>query len=54
VFCSRYELNLFVTWINFSRLEDNIEMDLKNVGWEGVDWIDLALHRTSGDLFWTR
>jgi hypothetical protein len=23
--------------------EDNIKMDLKDVGWEGVDWIHLAL-----------
>jgi hypothetical protein len=24
------------------RLEDNIKMDLNNLGWEGQDWIDLA------------
>jgi hypothetical protein len=24
------------------RLEDDIEMDLKEIGWEGVDWIHLA------------
>jgi hypothetical protein len=24
------------------RREDNIKMDLQEVGWEGVDWIDLA------------
>jgi hypothetical protein len=24
------------------RWEDNIEMDCEDVGWEGVDWIDLA------------
>ena len=24
------------------RLEDNIEMDLQEVGSEGMDWIDLA------------
>jgi len=22
--------------------EDNIKMDLKGIGWEGVDWIHLA------------
>jgi hypothetical protein len=22
--------------------EDNIKMDLQKVGWEGVDWIDMA------------
>jgi hypothetical protein len=24
------------------RREDNIKMDLKEVGWEGVDWMHLA------------
>jgi hypothetical protein len=24
------------------RWEDNIKIDLQEVGWEGVDWIDLA------------
>ena len=24
------------------RLEDNIKMDLKEVGWVSTDWIDLA------------
>jgi hypothetical protein len=27
------------------RWEDNINMDLKQVGWEGMDWIDLAPDR---------
>jgi hypothetical protein len=27
------------------RLEDNIKIDLKDVGWGGVDWIDLAQDR---------
>jgi hypothetical protein len=27
------------------RWEDNIKMDLKEVGCEGMDWIDLALDR---------
>jgi len=25
-----------------SRWEDNIKIDLQEVGWEGMDWIDLA------------
>jgi hypothetical protein len=24
------------------RWEDNIRMDLREIGWEGMDWIDLA------------
>jgi hypothetical protein len=24
---------------------DNIKMDLKEIGWDGVDWIDLAQDR---------
>jgi hypothetical protein len=27
------------------RWEDNIKMDLHEVGWEGVDWIDMAQDR---------
>jgi hypothetical protein len=27
------------------RWEDNIKMDLKEVEWEGVDWIDMAQDR---------
>jgi hypothetical protein len=27
------------------RWEDNIKMDLREVGWGGVDWIDLAEDR---------
>jgi hypothetical protein len=27
------------------RWEDNINMDLREVGWGGVDWIDLAQDR---------
>jgi hypothetical protein len=29
------------------RLEDNIKMD-QEVGWEGIDWIDLAQDRDMG------
>jgi hypothetical protein len=27
------------------RWEDNIEMDLREIGWGGMDWIDLAQDR---------
>jgi hypothetical protein len=27
------------------RWEENIEMDLREIGWEGVDWIHLAQDR---------
>jgi hypothetical protein len=27
------------------RWEDNIKMDLQEVGWVGMDWIDLAQNR---------
>jgi hypothetical protein len=27
------------------RWEDNIRMDLREIGWEGVDWIHLAQDR---------
>jgi hypothetical protein len=27
------------------RWEDNIKMDLREVGWVGMDWIDLAQDR---------
>jgi hypothetical protein len=30
------------------RWEDNIKMDLKEIGWSGMDWIDLI--GTSGEL----
>ena len=29
------------------RWEDNIKMDLQEVGWGGMDWIDLAQDRDS-------
>ena len=31
------------------RCEDNIKMDLQDVGWRGMDWIDLAQDR---DRWW--
>jgi len=31
------------------RCEDNIKMDLQEVGWRGMDWIDLAQDR---DRWW--
>jgi hypothetical protein len=27
------------------RWEDNITMDLREIGWGGMDWVDLARHR---------
>jgi hypothetical protein len=30
---------------NRRRWEDNIKMDLQEVGWEGLDWIDMAQDR---------
>jgi hypothetical protein len=27
------------------RLVDNIKMDLREMGWDGMDWIDLAQNR---------
>jgi hypothetical protein len=27
------------------RLTDNIKMDLREIGWDGVDWIDMAQDR---------
>jgi hypothetical protein len=32
------------------RWEDNIRMDLREIRWEGVDWIHLARTGTSGIL----
>jgi hypothetical protein len=33
------------------RWEDNIKMDLQAVGWEGMDWIDLAQDRDKWRVF---
>jgi hypothetical protein len=39
-------------FLNFTSLEsglrrwvDNIKMDLREIGWDGVDWIDMAQDR---------
>jgi hypothetical protein len=32
------------------RWEDNIRMDLREIGWEGMDWVPLAQDR---DQWWT-
>jgi hypothetical protein len=29
---------------------DNIKMDLREIGWDGVDWIDPTQNRDSGGL----
>jgi hypothetical protein len=33
-----------------SRRVDKIKMDLREIGWDGMDWIDLAQVGTSGGL----
>jgi hypothetical protein len=30
------------------RWKDNIRMDLREIGWDGIDWIDLAEDRDQG------
>jgi len=32
------------------RWDDNIKINLQDVGWVGMDWIDLAQDRTGGGL----
>jgi hypothetical protein len=32
------------------RWVDSIKMDLKEIGWDGMDWIELAQDRASGGL----
>jgi hypothetical protein len=34
--------------------EDNIKMDVQEVGWRGMDWIDLAQDRNRWRAFLTR
>jgi hypothetical protein len=34
------------------RWVDNIKMDLREIGWDGMDWIDLA--QDNRGLLWTR
>jgi hypothetical protein len=29
---------------------DNIKIDLREIGWDGMDWIDLAQDRDRGGL----
>jgi hypothetical protein len=33
--------------------EDNIKMDIREIGWGGMDWIDLAQDMISGRLLST-
>jgi hypothetical protein len=35
------------------RQEDNINMDHKRIGWEGVDWINLSQDRALLNTWWT-
>jgi hypothetical protein len=34
-----------------SRWEDDIRMDLREIGWESVDWVHVAQDRTSDSPF---
>jgi hypothetical protein len=36
------------------RWKDSIRTDLREVVWEGVDWMHLAQTGVSGGLLWTR
>jgi hypothetical protein len=31
----------------------NIKMDISEIGWGGMDWIDLAQVEANGGLLWT-
>jgi hypothetical protein len=35
------------------RLVDNINIDLREAGWNGMDWIDLAWDKDQWRLLWT-
>jgi hypothetical protein len=45
--CPRYVIlvDLTIQTISRRRWEDNIKMDLREIGWEGVDWLHLAQDR---------
>jgi hypothetical protein len=30
---------------------ENIKMELREIGWDGTDWIDLAKDRDQGEFF---
>jgi hypothetical protein len=36
------------------RWVDNIKIDLREIGWDGMDWMDLAQDRDQWRLLWTR
>jgi hypothetical protein len=36
------------------RWEDKIRMDVREIGWGGMDWIDLAQDRDQWRTLWTR
>jgi hypothetical protein len=37
--------NLKIVRIWYCGWEDNIKIDLREIGWDGMDWIDLAQDR---------
>jgi hypothetical protein len=41
---SKY-LNLQQEYLQMRIMVDNIKMDLREIGWDGVDWIDMAQDR---------
>lgn len=55
--CSTHEMHTGFSWETqkrplgkHTRGRDNIKMDLKETGWDGMDWIHLAQDR---DQWWT-
>jgi hypothetical protein len=36
------------------RWVDSIEMDFGEIGWDDMDWLDVAQDRDSGGLLWAR
>jgi hypothetical protein len=42
---SRFTAGALLMFSVFLRRVDNIKMDLRQIGWDGVDWIDMAQNR---------
>jgi hypothetical protein len=40
---------LNIVFFRIRKWVDNIKMDLREIGWDGVDWIDVAEYR---DQWW--